>query len=84
MCSFRMRATVNRSTSGNMIGGIGRALLVCMVSLDEIQRAGDFRQRLTADMQVDHGGGQSAMAHQDLDFADIVPGLQQMSGKAVS
>ena len=74
---------VNRSTSGNLIGGIGCVLLVCMVPLNKIQRTGDFRQRLTADMQVDHGGGQSAMTHQDLDFADIVPGFQKMSGKAM-
>jgi len=35
-------------------------------------------------MQIDHGGGQSRMAHQHLDFSDIVSGLQKMGGKAVA
>ena len=35
-------------------------------------------------MQIDHGGGQSRMAHQHLDFSDIVSGLQKMGGIAVT
>ena len=35
-------------------------------------------------MQVDHGGGQVPVAHEHLDSADIVTGLQQMGGKAVA
>jgi hypothetical protein len=35
-------------------------------------------------MQIDHGGGQSRMAHQHLDFSNIVSGFQQMGGEAVA
>jgi hypothetical protein len=34
-------------------------------------------------MQIDHGGGQFRMAHQNLYFTDIVSGFQQMRCKAV-
>jgi hypothetical protein len=32
-------------------------------------------------MQIDHSGGQSAVAHQHLDFSDTITGFQQMGGK---
>jgi len=34
-------------------------------------------------MQVDHGGGQSGVAQKDLDFTDVVSGLQQVGGKTM-
>jgi hypothetical protein len=32
-------------------------------------------------MQIDHGGGQPPVAHEHLDFSDIVTGFEQMSCK---
>ena len=35
-------------------------------------------------MQVDHSRGQSPMAHQHLDSADIIAGLKKMGGEAMA
>jgi hypothetical protein len=53
---FKMWATPRRLASGLMIGAMET---VCFSRGDQIQRTGNLRQRFSADMQVNHGRGQS-------------------------
>lgn len=63
---------------------MGGVLLSRTLRIEQIQRAWDLGKGSTANMQIDHGGGQSRVAQEDLDSAQIVTGFQKMSGEAVS
>ena len=81
--SRRISAT-SRCGFGILIRGlIGGSLLFCTLGVKQIQRAWDLGEGGAADVQIDHGGGQSGMAQEDLDSPDILACLQKMSGKAV-
>jgi len=62
---------------------MGGVLLFCRLGVKQIQRAWDLGQGGTANVQIDHGGGQSGVAQEHLDSAQIVAGLQKMGGEAV-
>ena len=58
-------------------------VMICFVGVEQIERAFDLCQGFLADMQVDHGGGNGAMAEQQLDFPNIIACLKEVSRKAV-
>ena len=63
---------------------MGGVLLSRTLRIEQIQRAWDLGQGSAADVQIDHGGGQSRVAQENLDSAKIITGFQKMSGEAVS
>lgn len=63
---------------------MGGVLLSRTLRIEQIQGAWDLGQGSAADVQIDHGGGQSRVAQENLDSAQIVTGFQKMSGEAVS
>ena len=62
---------------------MGGVLLFCILGVKQIQGARDLGQGGAADVQVDHGGGQSRVAQEHLDSAQIVTSFQKMGGEAV-
>lgn len=63
---------------------MGGVLLSRTLRIEQIQGAWDLGQGSAADVQIDHGGGQSRVAQEHLDSSQIVTGFQKMSGEAVS
>ncbi len=63
---------------------MGGVLLSRTLRIEQIQGAWDLGQGSAADVQIDHGGGKSRVAQENLDSAQIITGFQKMSGEAVS
>lgn len=63
---------------------MGGVLLSRTLRIEQIQGAWDLGQGSAANVQIDHGGGQSRVAQEHLDSSQIVTGFQKMSGEAVS
>ena len=81
---WRRISATSRCGFGILIGGLIRGvLLFCTLGIEQIQGAWDLGERGAADVQIDHGGGQSRMAQEHLDSAQIIAGLQKMGGKTV-